>query len=86
MSSSQNANMFICARVIAGVGIGFIHTIIPPWISEIAKAHNRSAHFAIIFTSNCKYLFQQGLLFAHMFRYRYHYRVLDQLWSSKLSQ
>lgn len=70
----------------AGVEIGFINTIIPPWISEIAKAHNRGANFAIIFTSNYEYLSLQGLLAAHTFRYRYHYRVLDQLQSSKLPE
>jgi MFS family permease len=37
MAASQNANMFICARVIAGIGIGFINSIIPPWISELGK-------------------------------------------------
>ncbi|KAJ5203608.1 uncharacterized protein N7498_004487 [Penicillium cinerascens] len=30
MSASQNSNMFICARVIAGIGIGFINTTVPP--------------------------------------------------------
>lgn len=55
MAASHNAEMFICARVIAGIGIGFINTIIPPWISELAKAHNRGANFALIFTSNCEY-------------------------------
>jgi hypothetical protein len=29
--------MFICARVIAGLGLGFINSIVPPWISELAK-------------------------------------------------
>jgi MFS family permease len=56
MAASQNANMFICARVIAGIGIGFINTIVPPWISELAKAHNRGSNFALIFTSNCECL------------------------------
>lgn len=53
-AASQNANMFICARVIAGLGLGFINSIVPPWISELAKAHNRGANFAMIFISNCK--------------------------------
>lgn len=54
MSATQDDHMFICARVIAGIGVGFINTIIPPWISELASAHNRGREFAIIFTSNCE--------------------------------
>ncbi|KAK5215854.1 hypothetical protein LTR96_011320 [Exophiala xenobiotica] len=53
-AGSQNTNMFLCARVIAGLGVGFINSIIPPWISELAKAHERGANFAMIFISNCK--------------------------------
>ena len=53
-SASQNANWFLCARVIAGIGIGFVNTIIPPWISELARAHNRGANFALVFVANCK--------------------------------
>ncbi|OKP09594.1 Sugar transporter STL1 [Penicillium subrubescens] len=64
MAASQNANMFICARVIAGIGIGFINTIVPPWISELAKAHNRGSNFALIFTSN--YI---GIIIAYWLNY-----------------
>ena len=53
-AGSQNTDMFICARVIAGIGIGFMNSIVPPWISELAKAHNRGANFAMIFISNCE--------------------------------
>jgi MFS family permease len=54
MSASQNSNMFICARVIAGIGIGFINTLIPPWVSELAKAHSRGVNFTFVFISNCE--------------------------------
>ena len=53
-AGSQNTDMFICARVIAGIGIGFMNSIVPPWISELAKAHNRGANFAMIFIANCE--------------------------------
>jgi len=56
MAASQNANMFICARVIAGVGIGFINAIVPPWVSELSKAHNRGATFSLVFVANCESL------------------------------
>jgi MFS family permease len=52
MSSSQNSNMFICARIIAGLGIGFINAIIPPWVSELSQAHDRGATFSLVFVSN----------------------------------
>jgi MFS family permease len=55
MSASQNANMFIVARVIAGLGIGFINAIIPPWVSELSQAHNRGASFALVFVANCTF-------------------------------
>lgn len=54
MAASQNANMFICARVIAGLGIGFINVIIPSWVSELSKAHNRGANFSLVFAANCE--------------------------------
>ncbi|KAG4432657.1 hypothetical protein IFR05_011860 [Cadophora sp. M221] len=52
MSGSVNANMFICARVIAGLGIGFINSIIPSWVSELSQAHNRGSSFSLIFIAN----------------------------------
>ncbi|OOQ83646.1 putative mfs monosaccharide protein [Penicillium brasilianum] len=64
MAASQNANMFICARVITGIGIGFLNTIVPPWISELARAHNRGSNFALIFTSN--YI---GIIIAYWLNY-----------------
>jgi sugar porter (SP) family MFS transporter len=52
MSASHDANMFICARVIAGLGIGFINVIIPPWVSELSQAHNRGSNFSLVFVAN----------------------------------
>lgn len=52
MCGSVNSDMFICARVIAGLGIGFINAIIPPWVSELSQAHDRGATFSLVFVSN----------------------------------
>lgn len=56
MAGSVNSNMFICARVIAGIGIGFNNAIVPPWVSELSQAHNRGASFSLVFTANCEYV------------------------------
>lgn len=55
MAASQNSDMFIVARIIAGLGIGFNSTIVPPWISELAATHNRGASFSLVFIANCKF-------------------------------
>ena len=52
MSSSQNMNMFICARVVAGLGIGFINSTVPTWTSELSKAHDRGSNFSLVFVAN----------------------------------
>lgn len=52
MCGSVNSNMFICARVIAGLGIGFINSIVPSWVSELSQAHNRGSSFSLIFIAN----------------------------------
>ncbi|KAH6692852.1 hypothetical protein BKA61DRAFT_683977 [Leptodontidium sp. MPI-SDFR-AT-0119] len=44
--------MFICARIIAGLGIGFINSIIPSWVSELSQAQNRGSSFSLIFIAN----------------------------------
>jgi MFS family permease len=49
---SVNANMFICARVISGLGIGFVNNIILSWVSELAQAHERGSTFSLVFVSN----------------------------------
>ena len=52
MSSSQNTNMFICARIVAGLGIGFVNAIVPSWTSELSKAHDRGSNFSLVFVAN----------------------------------
>ena len=44
--------MFICGRVIAGVGIGFLNTIILPWVTELSQTHNRGSSFSVVFVAN----------------------------------
>lgn len=51
-TGGMNANMFICARVISGIGIGFINSIVCSWISELAKSHSRGFTFSIVFSAN----------------------------------
>ncbi|KAI1293107.1 general substrate transporter [Xylaria venustula] len=52
MAGSRNSNTFIVARVIAGLGIGFINAIIPPWVSELSQAHDRGSSFSLVFVAN----------------------------------
>jgi MFS family permease len=52
MSGSINSDMFICARIIAGIGIGFINSIVPPWVSELSSSHDRGSTFSLVFVSN----------------------------------
>lgn len=52
MAGSVDSNMFIIARIVAGVGIGFINAIIPPWTSELSQAHDRGANFSLVFVAN----------------------------------
>jgi MFS family permease len=51
-AASQNSNMFICARIIAGVGIGFMNAIILPWVSELSQSHDRGSSFSLVFVAN----------------------------------
>ncbi|KAG8629956.1 hypothetical protein KVT40_001575 [Elsinoe batatas] len=51
-AGSVDANMFICARVIAGLGIGFINVLIPSWVSELSEAHERGSSFSLVFVAN----------------------------------
>ncbi|KAG6991739.1 hypothetical protein FOFC_00028 [Fusarium oxysporum] len=52
MAGSINSNMFLCARIIAGLGIGFLNAIVPPWVSELSEAHDRGSSFSLVFVSN----------------------------------
>ena len=49
---SVNSNMFICARVISGLGIGIVNNIILYWVSELTQAHDRGSTFSLVFVSN----------------------------------
>lgn len=51
-AGSIDANMFICARVISGFGIGFVNVLIPTWVSELSEAHDRGSSFSLVFVSN----------------------------------
>lgn len=51
-AASQNSNMFICARIIAGIGIGFMNAIILPWVSELSQSHDRGSSFSLVFIAN----------------------------------
>ncbi|KAK3717724.1 hypothetical protein LTR37_005495 [Vermiconidia calcicola] len=52
MSGSVNSDMFIFARIVTGLGIGFINTIIPSWVSELSSAHSRGSNFSLVFVAN----------------------------------
>ncbi|KAF3035573.1 hypothetical protein E8E12_005534 [Didymella heteroderae] len=51
-AGSINSDMFICARVLTGLGMGFVMAIVPPWISELSEAHDRGSNFSFIFIAN----------------------------------
>ena len=42
----------ICARIIAGLGVGFVNSIIPSWVSELSSAHDRGSNFSLVFVAN----------------------------------
>lgn len=52
MAASVNSDMFICARAIAGLGIGFVNVIVLPWVSELSEAHDRGSSFSLVFVAN----------------------------------
>lgn len=51
-AGSQNSNMFICGRVVAGLGVGFVNTVVLPWVSELSESHDRGSSFSIVFMAN----------------------------------
>ncbi|PHH90941.1 hypothetical protein CDD83_2193 [Cordyceps sp. RAO-2017] len=63
-ASSQDSTMFLCARVVAGIGIGFINAVILPWVSELSRSHDRGSSFSLVFTAN--YL---GIVIAYWINY-----------------
>lgn len=80
MASSTNSNMFICARVITGLGIGFINAIIPPWVSELSQAHDRGSSFSLVFVAN--YL---GIVIAYWINFGIRNTELEFRWRFPLA-
>lgn len=80
MAASQNANMFICARIIAGIGIGFINAIVPPWVSELSEAHDRGANFSLVFTANFI-----GITIAYWLNYGVRHSSREFIWRFPLA-
>ena len=52
MLGSVHSNMFICACIMAGIGIGFINAIVPPWVNELSQARDRGSNFSLVFVAN----------------------------------
>ena len=50
--NAKHDSQFICARIVAGLGIGFVNTIIPSWVSELSSPHNRGSNFSLVFVAN----------------------------------
>jgi MFS family permease len=42
----------LCARVINGIGTGFLNVIVPVWSAEVASHKSRGAFIALEFTLN----------------------------------
>ncbi|KAI0321931.1 general substrate transporter [Amylostereum chailletii] len=51
-SSAQNVAWMCCARVINGIGTGFLNAIVPVWSAEVASHTSRGAFIAKEFTLN----------------------------------
>ncbi|KAF3481382.1 low-affinity glucose transporter HXT3 [Arthroderma uncinatum] len=50
LATAQNIAWFAFARVISGIGCGYLNTIVPVWTSELAPANMRGAFVAVQFT------------------------------------
>ncbi|THU97327.1 general substrate transporter [Dendrothele bispora CBS 962.96] len=50
--SAQNLPWMLCARVINGIGTGFLNAIVPVWSAEVATHTSRGAFIALEFTLN----------------------------------
>ncbi|KAG7443247.1 general substrate transporter [Guyanagaster necrorhizus] len=50
--SAQNLAWMLCARVINGIGTGYLNAIVPVWSAEVATHTSRGAFIAIEFTLN----------------------------------
>ncbi|KAI5121479.1 hypothetical protein M0805_003935 [Coniferiporia weirii] len=51
-TSAQNTAWMLCARVINGIGTGFLNVIVPVWSAEVASHTSRGAFIAFEFTLN----------------------------------
>ncbi|KAK1248654.1 hypothetical protein MKX08_006874 [Trichoderma sp. CBMAI-0020] len=80
MAGSTNASMFICARVIAGIGIGFMNAIILPWVSELSQSHDRGSSFSLVFVAN--YL---GIVIAYWINFGIRNSNLEFRWRFPLA-
>ncbi|KAK7445732.1 hypothetical protein VKT23_014727 [Stygiomarasmius scandens] len=50
--SAQNLTWMLCARVVNGIGTGFLNAIVPVWSAEVANHTSRGAFIALEFTLN----------------------------------
>ncbi|KAL1961541.1 hypothetical protein VTN77DRAFT_1628 [Rasamsonia byssochlamydoides] len=50
LASAQNIAWLAFARVISGIGCGYLNTTVPVWTSELADPHLRGAFVAVQFT------------------------------------
>ncbi|TFK36070.1 general substrate transporter [Crucibulum laeve] len=50
--SAQNVAWMLCARVINGIGTGYLNAIVPVWSAEVATHTSRGAFIALEFTLN----------------------------------
>jgi len=50
--SAQNLAWMLCARVVNGIGTGFLNAIVPVWSAEVASHTSRGAFIASEFTLN----------------------------------
>ncbi|EIM84202.1 general substrate transporter [Stereum hirsutum FP-91666 SS1] len=50
--SAQNIAWMLCARVINGIGTGFLNAVVPVWTAEVATHTSRGATIAMEFTLN----------------------------------
>lgn len=51
-AGSRSAAMFLCAHVVAGVGIGFVNAVVLPWVSEQSRSHDCGSSFSLVFVAN----------------------------------
>lgn len=52
MSGSVHWGMFFLARIICGLGIGILNSVLLPFVSELSTAHDRGSTFSLVFIFN----------------------------------